>query len=245
MTKLPGFLIFLGIFLGLGMSCASAANIISFNPQTVEIHPGSSQNVQVVMDKVPKGLSGFNITISTSDPKIAEITAVSSPNWGMLPRNSKIPSSSIWIKTVDLNDKVRSGDSSILLGTITLTGKQAGTTDLRIPKTKMSDDAGSLISPVVTAGKANVVVNALKAPVAAFSASPTSGKAPLTVKFSDKSKGSPKAYIWNFGDKSTSTARNPVHKYSKAGKYTVSLTANNAAGSNTKKVSNYITVKSK
>lgn len=163
----------------------------------------------------------------------------------MLARNSKIPSSSVWIKIVDLNNKVRSGNSSFLLGTITLTGKQAGTTDLRIPKTKMNDDAGSLISPVVTAGKVNAVVNALKATVAAFSASPTSGKALLTVKFSDKSKGSPTSYVWNFGDKSISTSRNPVHKYSKAGKYTVSLTVKNAAGSNTKKVSNYITVKSK
>jgi PKD repeat protein len=187
------------------------------------------------MDKVTKGLSGFNITISVSGPKIAEITAVSFANWGMLARHSTIPSSSVWIKTVDLNNKVRSGNSSLLLGTITLTGKQAGIMDPRIPKTKMSDDAGSLISPVVTAGKVSVVVNALKAPVAAFSAYPTSGKASLTVKFSDKSKGSPTSYVWNFGDKSTSTARNPVHKYTKAGKYTVSLTVKNSAGSNTKK----------
>jgi PKD repeat protein len=85
----------------------------------------------------------------------------------------------------------------------------------------------------------------LKAPVAAFSASPTSGKAQLKVQFADKSTGSPTSWYWNFGDKSTSTARNPMHKYSKAGKYTVTLTVKNEAGSNTKKMSNYITVKSK
>ncbi|WP_292377915.1 PKD domain-containing protein [Methanosarcina sp. UBA289] len=80
-------------------------------------------------------------------------------------------------------------------------------------------------------------------PVAAFYASPVSGKKPLTVKFTDKSTQSPASWSWNFGDKSTSTAKNPVHKYTKAGKYTVSLTVKNAAGSNTKKISNYITVK--
>ena len=78
-------------------------------------------------------------------------------------------------------------------------------------------------------------------PVAAFTASPTTGTHPLNVKFADKSTD---AYYWswNFGDKSTSTLQNPpVHKYTKAGKYTVTLTVKNAAGSNTKTMS--ITVK--
>ena len=82
-------------------------------------------------------------------------------------------------------------------------------------------------------------------PVADFSASPTTGKAPLTVTFTDKSIGSPTSWFWNFGDKSISTDPNPVHQYNKAGKYTVSLTVKNAVGNNTKKISNYITVKNK
>nr|WP_245859958.1 PKD domain-containing protein [Methanosarcina spelaei] len=80
-------------------------------------------------------------------------------------------------------------------------------------------------------------------PVAAFSASPTSGKAPLNVKFTDKSTGTPTKWQWNFGDGTTSTKQNITHKYSKAGTYTVKLTVTNAAGSNTKTVSGYITVK--
>ncbi|MCO5382665.1 MAG: PKD domain-containing protein [Methanosarcina barkeri] len=87
-----------------------------------------------------------------------------------------------------------------------------------------------------------IVVNALKAPVAAFSATPTSGKAPLNVQFTDKSTNSPTSWKWSFGDKTYSTAKNPVHKYSKAGKYTVSLTVKNAKGSNTKTISGYIKV---
>jgi beta propeller repeat protein len=77
-------------------------------------------------------------------------------------------------------------------------------------------------------------------PVAAFSASPTTGKHPLTVKFTDKSTDV-YYWSWNFGDKTTSTAQNPTHKYTKAGKYTVKLTVKNAAGSNTKTMT--ITVK--
>ena len=60
-----------------------------------------------------------------------------------------------------------------------------------------------------------------------------------------KSDKSTDAYYWswNFGDKSTSKDQSPVHKYTKAGKYTVTMTVKNAAGSNTAKKTNYITVK--
>jgi len=82
-----------------------------------------------------------------------------------------------------------------------------------------------------------------KAPVASFSASPTSGKAPLKVQFTDKSTNSPTSWKWSFGDGTYSTSKNPSHTYSKAGKYTVNLTAKNTAGSNAKVISGYITVK--
>jgi hypothetical protein len=83
----------------------------------------------------------------------------------------------------------------------------------------------------------------LKTPVAAFSASPRSGKAPLKVQFTDKSANSPTSWKWNFGDGTYSTAKNPVHKYSKTGKYTVTLTVKNAKGSNSKTTPGYVTVK--
>jgi PKD repeat protein len=97
-----------------------------------------------------------------------------------------------------------------------------------------------------TATKSNyIVVKTVKAPVAAFTAYPISGKAPLKVIFIDKSTGVHDSWKWNFGDNSFSTEKTPVHKYTKAGNYTVSLTVSNAGGSNTKTISNYIKVKSK
>ena len=85
----------------------------------------------------------------------------------------------------------------------------------------------------------------LKPPVAAFYGSPTSGKAPLKVTFVDKSSGNPTSWKWSFGDGTYSTARNPVHAYTKAGKYTVTLTAKNAKGSSTKTTYGYIKVSKK
>ena len=80
---------------------------------------------------------------------------------------------------------------------------------------------------------------------ASFSASPTTGKAPLNVAFTDKSTGSPTSWKWTFGDGTTSTKQNPTHKYSKVGKYTVILTVKNAAGSNMVTKKDYITVVTK
>jgi PKD repeat protein len=55
-----------------------------------------------------------------------------------------------------------------------------------------------------------------------FSYSPSSSN-PLTVNFTDKSTGSPTSWNWTFGDGATSSAKNPVHTYAKAGSYTVTL----------------------
>ena len=95
-----------------------------------------------------------------------------------------------------------------------------------------------------TATKASLisVVAPLKVPAAAFSASPASGKAPLRVQFTDRSTEAPTAWRWSFGDGTYSTSRNPVHTYSKDGKYTVSLTVRNAKGTSTNTMSGAITV---
>ncbi|MDD2340191.1 MAG: PKD domain-containing protein [Methanosarcina sp.] len=71
-------------------------------------------------------------------------------------------------------------------------------------------------------------------PVASFSASPTSGNAPLKVQFTDKSTGSPTSWKWSFGDGKTSTEKNPTHTYSTAGSYTVNLTVSNEKGTASK-----------
>ena len=70
-------------------------------------------------------------------------------------------------------------------------------------------------------------------PVAAFSATPITGYAPLTVTFTDLSTGDPTSWTWDFGDGNNSTDQNPSHQYSAVGTYTVNLTVSNACGINT------------
>ncbi len=80
------------------------------------------------------------------------------------------------------------------------------------------------------------------APVAQFTASTTSGTAPLALNFTSTSTGTITTYAWNFGDAGTSSVQNPSHVYAAAGVYTVSLTVSGPGGSNTQTRTNYITV---
>jgi len=93
-----------------------------------------------------------------------------------------------------------------------------------------------------TAANYITVGSGIAAPVANFVGTPTTGTAPLLVTFTDSSTGSPTSWSWTFGDDGTSPLQNPTHTYSVNGTYTVALTATNAAGSNTKTQTNYITV---
>jgi len=65
-------------------------------------------------------------------------------------------------------------------------------------------------------------------PVAAASATPNSGPAPLSVQFSSAGSFDPEGgamtYSWNFGDGNSSTLANPQHTYSEQGNYNAVLT---------------------
>ncbi|MDK2974301.1 MAG: hypothetical protein PWP08_672 [Methanofollis sp.] len=82
------------------------------------------------------------------------------------------------------------------------------------------------------------------APVANFSAAPTSGEAPLAVQFTDLSTNAPTSWSWDFGDGATSDEQNPTHTYTTSGTYTVNFTVANAAGSDSEVKTDCITVTS-
>ncbi|MGO9246666.1 MAG: PKD domain-containing protein [Verrucomicrobiia bacterium] len=79
-------------------------------------------------------------------------------------------------------------------------------------------------------------------PYAQFIGSPATGIAPLVVTFANNSTGLITSVVWNFGDGATSTATNPTHTYTNAATFSVSLTAQGPAGTNTLNRPGYITV---
>jgi PKD repeat protein len=106
--------------------------------------------------------------------------------------------------------------------TVTLTASNAGGSD--------------------TETKAGFITVTFTEPVANFTANVTRGTAPLFIQFNDTSDNSPTSWSWKFGDGGKSSEQNPVHEFRDAGSYTVSLTAENTAGKDTIKKSEYIEV---
>ena len=85
-----------------------------------------------------------------------------------------------------------------------------------------------------------ISVAANVAPTAAITATPTSGKAPLTVAFNGSGSADPDGtitgYAWTFGDGGTATGATPAYTYTTPGTYTARLTVtdnNSALGSTT------------
>ncbi len=128
---------------------------------------------------------------------------------------------------------IGSNNAGSFTGTVSLDQIPGGDYRIRVTSiarpalTDMSDNDFSIVEP---------------APVADFTATPTSGLMPLKVTFTNKSQGTITSYKWDFGDGKAGDLKNPVHTYGKAGKYTVSLTVTGPGGSSTKSLEDYVTV---
>jgi PKD repeat protein len=77
---------------------------------------------------------------------------------------------------------------------------------------------------------------------AAFTFSPTAPVAGDEVRFSDQSAGPVQQWLWNFGDGTTSTERNPTRRFSNPGAFEVALTVTNGAEISTATATVYVAV---
>ena len=103
-------------------------------------------------------------------------------------------------------------------------------------------------SPSIKSYSISIIVQVAQdsgAPVANFSASPTTCLAPLFVEFTDTSTGGDiNNYRWDFDNDASwdSYLKNPNYTYGKKGSYTVVLNVTGCGGSDVETKSNYITV---
>jgi PKD repeat protein len=179
-----------------------------------------------------KSVGGIHTIILNYPPMPALITVPSSINVG----SAMTASGTFTESDMDNTHTVKWdwGDSSVSDGSVDEAVKSvAGSHVYTVPGTytvkfTVTDGPGS----ARTSDSATVTV-VLQVPVADFTATPTSGAAPLEVQFTDASTGAT-SWSWTFGDGATSTEKSPKHTYSSPGTYTVSLTATNEAGASSK-----------
>ncbi|HOE03993.1 MAG TPA: PKD domain-containing protein [Bacteroidales bacterium] len=102
----------------------------------------------------------------------------------------------------------------------------------------VQDNVGCTATDCITI----TLANQPNPPTAQFTADQVSGCGSLAVQFTDQSTNNPTSWQWQFGDGANSTEQNPLHLYTAAGQYTVTLTVSNADGSDDLEMTNYITV---
>jgi PKD repeat protein len=103
----------------------------------------------------------------------------------------------------------------------------AGTYTARLTVTDNQGATGTLSSTITVSG-------ANQTPAASFTATPTTGTAPLVVSFNGASSSDPdgsiSSYAWSFGDGTTGSGATISHTYNTAGTYTATLTVTDNRG---------------
>ncbi|GEM_PF-2515070 len=130
---------------------------LEFSPKVRVLKVDWVKEITLKLNKAPNGLSGYNITVSVENSSIAEIESVEFPDWATLHDNSTLPSSTVWIKAVDLNDSVRPNAKNVEVVTVKIRGKAAGRTKITITTYRIDDDNGNPISLNTTECKVMVV----------------------------------------------------------------------------------------
>ena len=104
---------------------------------------GATAVVRLTLSAAPAGMSGFKITVASSDGAVVEITMVDLPAYGLtLTTPPSLPASVVTLTIVDLANIVRSEAVDVELATLTITAAGPGTSTLTATILSMDDDQG-------------------------------------------------------------------------------------------------------
>ncbi|NVO66308.1 PKD domain-containing protein [Methanofollis tationis] len=206
---------------------ADAENItITILPALAEVGPGETADYDLVLDYLPAGIAGYNISVGLTDGSVGEIVAVTFPLWAGLKSNGTLPADEVWCTAVDLAGGA--GTENITLMTLTLRGDAAGSTGVVVLEGVVEDRNGGLPSLLDVAPATFAVGEAVNGAVN-FTADVTWGTAPLTVQFTDTSTVEDvTSWFWDFGDGFMSTRQHPLYTFHDTGSFTVTLTLTDA-----------------
>lgn len=132
--------------------------------QSGEVAPGETVELDVTL-RPPRGLQRFDLTIVVADENVAQISAITPTgiNANFI-RIVNQTASSIRVQGVDLDNQITSTEESIVLMTVTLTGRSEGTTDVSIADAQVFDEKGSPYTVATTNAALEVTESASEPP---------------------------------------------------------------------------------
>lgn len=135
---------------------AAMAATISFNPSSIVLFADGNDSVTVMIDELPEGLSGYIFTAEITNPEIAEISGVSFPEWTSLTSATTVPSSQVKIEVGDVENQVVAGATNVVLATINIRPKNAGSSALDLLDVRIENESGFSFEPSVNAASVTV-----------------------------------------------------------------------------------------
>jgi hypothetical protein len=124
--------------------------------ESTTINEGMEARVKIILDSAPKGLSGYNITVSLRNGEVADILRVEFPEWARFTRSS-IKDDSIRLRAVDLEKKIEPGATNVILATVIFGNTRQGESLIDLTVIRIDDDDGNPITPSIEPGRLTVV----------------------------------------------------------------------------------------
>lgn len=196
--------------------------------ESKEIRQGEEAEIAIRVSGVPQGgLVSYQGTLAY-DPTVIEILDVVFPEdcpvWAFNLENGSLR----FAATRCLGE----GESGILEGDLfrlkVIAVGEPGSTVVLIPAFEFFHDPDFQPIPhTVVEGTITIIPAINQEPTASFEFSPESPSTRDVIQFTDTSTdpdGEIVAWLWDFGDGTTSTEQNPTHRYEREGVYTVTLT---------------------
>ena len=148
--------------------------ILKVNPEKVTTPLNKNISFDLVIDKLPSGLSGYNITFNlfawiNATQMPWKIISVDFPSWASLNDYDIVSNNlsyykSLWIKAIDLYDQIKANATNVTLATITIRPETiAGNGSIALTINELDDDNGYPIN-VITKNATLHVINLLPLP---------------------------------------------------------------------------------
>ncbi|MFQ6090634.1 MAG: PKD domain-containing protein, partial [Candidatus Bipolaricaulia bacterium] len=213
-----------------GLSPAQQYAEVAVESKTVS--PGGTTTIAISVKNVPEpGLADIQGSLSF-DPAVVQVNKVSGLNdYEVFAADIDNDVGEVQFVVAQVTGKhIRAG--GFLQFEVKAIGKSGESSPLMLTLDVFRDADGHDIDYSITNGTLSIG-GGNTPPKAKFTFSPASPKAGEEIQFTDQSTdpdGTIQSWSWDFGDGATSTERNPTHKYSAKGKYTVKLTVTDNGG---------------
>ncbi|MFB6085103.1 MAG: PGF-CTERM sorting domain-containing protein [Halorientalis sp.] len=155
-TLLVTALALAGLLLVGGVGTATADDGAQLTVTNATVEENETSRLRLALTRAPAGLSGYEVTLSLSEPGVAEITNASYPDAFQLTTEPRIADDGQRVTLEAAVTDTPPGARNVTLATVTVAGTGGGTTAVRVTDAQIDADDGSRVAPAYDAGSVAV-----------------------------------------------------------------------------------------